>query len=212
MISRVARRARLRMVRRSLTGKGSGDINMGKTASCFYLTGPGRGLQRFGQAREIGAAYLMLLLTILVMGIGLVAVSEVWHTTLRREKELELLFIGDQYRQAIALYAAQSPSGHAQRNPSKLEDLLKDPRVPGTKRYLRKIFPDPITGSPKWGLILGPAGGILGVHSMSQEQPIKTANFSTANKTFENMKRYSDWVFVVGSPPVAIQPPKKSVR
>jgi type II secretory pathway pseudopilin PulG len=186
--------------------------NMGKAESCLYAKRSGWRRQKISPAHELGAAYLMLLLTILVMGIGLVAVSEVWHTTLRREKELELLFIGDQYRQAIKLYAAQSPSGHAQRNPSKLEDLLKDPRVPGTKRYLRKIFPDPITGSPKWGLILGPAGGILGVHSMSQEQPIKTANFSMANKTFENMKRYSDWVFVAGSPPLAIPVPKNSVR
>lgn len=167
-------------------------------------------MRRFGQTREIGAAYLMLLLTILVMGIGLVAVSEVWHTTLRREKERELLFIGDQYRQAIGLYFAQTPAGHAQRYPSKLEDLLKDPRVPGTKRYLRKIFADPITGDTKWGLVLGPGGGILGVHSMSQEQPIKTTNFSTANKAFVNMKRYSDWVFIPGSAQVALQPQKKS--
>lgn len=167
-------------------------------------------MKRFWQAREIGAAYLMLLLTILVMGIGLVAVSEVWHTTLRREKELELLFIGDQYRQSLRLYFTQTPSGNALRYPLKLEDLLKDPRVPGTKRYLRKIFADPITGDTKWGLILGPNGGIVGVHSMSQEQPIKTANFSMENKAFENMKHYSDWVFLVGSTQVVISPPKKS--
>ena len=183
---------------------------MGKSASNNYSKQRScRERNRCGQKREAGAAYLMLLLTIMAMGIGLVAVSEVWHTTLRREKEQELLFVGDQYRQAIGLYYAQAPAGNAQRYPVRLEDLLKDPRVPGTKRYLRKIFADPITGDTNWGLIRGPGGGIQGVHSLSIGQPIKQTNFRYADKAFENMKRYADWVFIHGATPTPVPPPKK---
>lgn len=170
----------------------------------------GRGTYQYRQARESGAAYLMLLLTIMALGIGLVAVSEVWHTTLKREKELELLFIGDQYRQAISHFNAQTPAGHPQRFPLKLLDLLKDPRVPGTKRFLRKMFADPITGEPQWGLIRDANGGIAGVHSLSLEQPIKTTNFSLPNKSFENMKRYSDWVFLAKAA-LVVAPPTKAL-
>ena len=168
-----------------------------------------RGAQWFGPSREAGAAYLMLLLTVMVMGIGLVAVSEVWHTTSQREKEQELLFIGNQYRQALELYYAQSPGGNAQRYPASLEDMLKDPRVPGTKRYLRKVFADPITGDKNWGLIRSPSGGIMGVHSMSVEEPIKKTNFSRVDKGFEGMKQYKDWVFVPRVSLAPVVPPKK---
>ncbi|MFZ2540276.1 MAG: type II secretion system protein [Gallionella sp.] len=163
------------------------------------------------QAREVGAAYVLVLLAVMVMGIGLVAVSEVWHTTLKREKEQELLFIGNQYRQAIGQYYAQT-SGQAQRYPVQLEDLLKDPRFPGTKRYLRKIFPDPMTREGKWGLVRGPSGGIVGVHSLSDEQPIKKTNFRLADKYFEGMTRYSNWVFIHGAGKVAVPPPKQGVQ
>ena len=166
-------------------------------------------MHRCGQAREAGAAYLMLLLLIMVMGLGLVAVSEVWHTTIRREKEQELLFVGNQYRQALELFYAQTPGGHKQRYPATLENMLKDPRVPGTKRYLRKIFADPITGSKDWGLLRAPGGGIIGVYSMSIEEPIKKSNFGRLNNAFEDKKRYKDWVFIQRSSQAPIIPPKK---
>ena len=145
--------------------------------------------------RQAGAAYLMLMLAVVVMGIGLVALSEVWHTTLKRDKEQELLFYGDQFRQAIALYYSNTP-GRAQRYPSKLEDLLKDPRFPGTKRYLRKLFIDPMTGDNNWGLVRDAAGGIIGAHSMSNEETIKKSNFKLADRFFQGKRLYSDWVFV----------------
>jgi len=150
-----------------------------------------------GRTHEEGAAYLMLMLTILIMGIGLVAVSSVWHTAARRDKEQELLFYGAQFQQAIGQYYANSARG--QRFPKELADLLKDPRVPGVKRYLRKIYTDPMTGKKDWGLVRSKSGGIVGVYSKSEEQPIKVANFSVANKHFNGMKQYSDWEFIYRS-------------
>lgn len=146
-------------------------------------------------SRQDGFTYLGLMVLIAIMGITLASVGEVWHMALKREKEQELLFVGNQFRRALDLYYAYTP-GQARRQPLSLEELLRDPRYPGTQRYLRKIYPDPVTGSPVWGLIKGPGGEIYGVHSLSEDEPLKQGNFSLADAMFENRKRYSDWVFM----------------
>jgi type II secretory pathway pseudopilin PulG len=125
------------------------------------------------------------------MGVVLGATAEVWHTTVRRDKERELLFVGSQFRTAIELYYLN----HA-RYPHSLEDLLKDPLYPSTRRYLRKIYRDPMTGRNEWGVVRGADGGILGVHSLSEMQPIKISGFGRAGSGFDGAEKYSEWVFV----------------
>ncbi len=144
---------------------------------------------------EGGFAYFGLLVIILMMGVVLATAGEVWHLAIKREKEQELLFVGNQFRQAIKLYYEHTPP-QAQRYPVRLEDLLRDPRYPSMQRYLRKIYTDPINGSQKWGIVKGPAGEILGVHSLSTAEPVKKANFSSVDKSFENKTKYADWVFM----------------
>lgn len=145
---------------------------------------------------ESGFTYLVLLAIVAIMGIMLAAVGEVWHMTLKREKEQELLFVGDQFRRAFSSYSLRTP-GNARRYPLSLEELLKDPRYPGVQRYLRKIYTDPITGSAKWGLIKGPNGEIFGVHSLSADEPVKKSGFRLVDAKFEGREKYSDWVFMV---------------
>ncbi len=149
---------------------------------------------RFALDRQEGFTYLGLLAFVAIMGVGLLAVGEVWQTAQRREKERELLFIGDQFRRAIGQYY-EHPAGGASRYPATLEDLLKDPRYPSTQRYLRKIYRDPIAGSTEWGVIRKPDGGIYGVYSLSEVEPLKHANFSLADKDFEGKAKYADWIF-----------------
>ena len=144
---------------------------------------------------ERGFTYLVLLAVVAAMGIVLAAAGEVWHMALKREKEQELLFVGDQFRRAFALYTQHTP-GNARRYPLSLEELLKDSRSPGVARYLRKIYPDPITGSTQWGLIKGPNGEIFGIHSLSEDEPVKKSGFSLADLKFEGRTKYSDWVFM----------------
>jgi len=141
-----------------------------------------------------GFTYLTLLLMIVVMGIVLGAAAEVWHTAVQREKERELLFVGNQYRTAIRLYYLNHGAF-----PHNLEDLLKDPQYAFTRRYLRKIYRDPITGSSEWGVERGADGGIVGVHSLSEKHPVKIAGFGVAGNNFEGAVKYSDWVFVFQS-------------
>ena len=108
-----------------------------------------------------------------------------------REREAQLLYTGNQYRRAIERYYVSGPRQY----PRALEDLLKDPRKPGTERYLRKLYLDPVTGKSEWGLVKGPDGGIMGVYSLSETKPIKVAGFGFADRTFEGAEKYSDWKF-----------------
>jgi len=142
-----------------------------------------------------GFTYVGLMIVIAIMGVTLAAAGEVWLTGQRREKERELLFVGEQFRLALDGYYERTP-GQGLRYPAKLEDLLKDPRYPATQRYLRRIYRDPVTGGEEWGLVKGPNGEILGVHSLSEAVPLKQGNFSLVDRGFEGKTKYADWVFM----------------
>ncbi|MFZ2652036.1 MAG: type II secretion system protein [Burkholderiaceae bacterium] len=129
--------------------------------------------------------------------------AEVWATSRQRERELELLFVGDQYRQAIRRYYFAVPKAQARVLPARLEDLLLDERFPVPVRHLRRLYPDPITGSTEWGLAMR-GERIVGVHSLSPATPIKQAGFGHANAVFEARSAYREWVFLF-VPPAAAQ-------
>jgi type II secretory pathway pseudopilin PulG len=139
---------------------------------------------------QFGYTYLTLLFAVAVVGVGLASASSLWHTAQMREKERELLYVGEQYRKAIEEYYKQGKT-----YPRELTQLLRDQRVPGVRRYLRKLYRDPITGKSEWGLVKSPDGGIAGVHSLSEEAPFKQAEFSKAQAEFTGKTKYSDWKF-----------------
>ena len=145
--------------------------------------------------RQSGFTYLTVLYIIAFMGVGLALIGEVWHTAQMREREQELLFAGHQFRKAILLYYESTP-GAPKRYPRTLEELLKDDRFPSARRYLRRLYHDPITGKNEWGIVKAPDGGVMGVYSLSEEKPLKSANFRQRDKEFEGTARYADWKFV----------------
>lgn len=142
-----------------------------------------------------GFTLLWLLYLIVGLGIGMAALGTVWQTALQREKEAQLLFVGDQYRQAIASFSQTVPPDGQKRLPKTLKELLEDPRFPNTVRYLRRLYPDPMTGKVDWVLNKDATGGITGLHSSIDAVPLKTSNFPLALKDFEDTKSYKDWVF-----------------
>jgi type II secretory pathway pseudopilin PulG len=166
------------------------------------------------RGRCSGFTYVGLLFLIAVIGISLAIAGEVWQNAQRREKEQELLFIGNQFRRALTLYQANGAG-----NPARLEDLLKDPRSPNVRRYLRRIYRDPMTGSTEWGLVKS-GDAITGVYSLSGQAPLKKAQFSLADQDFEGKQKYSEWVFsprpkqgaaAPGTrPPAGATPPRNS--
>lgn len=145
--------------------------------------------------KHSGFTYLTVLFIIVVMGIMLARAGLGWSQAEQREKELDLLFAGNAYRQAIMMYYERTP-GLIKNYPATLEDLLTDTRYNLPQHYLRKLYRDPVMNQQQWNTIMAPEGGIMGVHSFSKEKLIKTAGFDEANISFEGAARYSDWEFV----------------
>jgi type II secretory pathway pseudopilin PulG len=139
-----------------------------------------------------GFTYLIALFLVALMAAGYATIGELWHTASLREKEAELLYVGNQYRKAIERYYLSGP----RRYPRTLEELVKDPRAPATVRHIRKLYPDPITGSSEWAIVKAPDGGIMGVHSRSEAPPLKTTNFELRDRELDGAKTYVDWKFV----------------
>jgi len=101
---------------------------------------------------QAGFTYVGLLAAVAIMGLMLTVVSRVWSVTEQRERETQLLFVGDAIRMAISGYFA-----HGHKYPQSLQDLLADDRTPTPMRYLRRLYFDPMTGAADWTLILARA-------------------------------------------------------
>ena len=56
-----------------------------------------------------GFTYLAVLFIVATITAGLALIGEMWETAAKREKEAELLFIGDQYRKANGRYYESTP-------------------------------------------------------------------------------------------------------
>ena len=141
---------------------------------------------------------LALLLILLLGGLSTLLAAEVWATTMQREREAQLLFVGDQYRRAITSYYLMTPTA-VKVYPRSLNDLIEDDRFPRRVQHLRRLYRDPITDGD-WGLVkLGE--GIVGVHSLSEAPTLKKASFPSQYKEFEVTKKYDQWQFVARPSP-----------
>jgi type II secretory pathway pseudopilin PulG len=142
-----------------------------------------------------------LLVALSVMAILMTAAMPAWRQLVRREKEAELVFRGEQYARAIGLFQRKAGPGVL---PPSLDVLVE-------QKFLRKQYKDPITGadfellratldarpgeagadssvqgSP--GQAPGQApGGIVGVVSTSTDESIRIYNGRT---------HYNEWQFV----------------
>ena len=143
-----------------------------------------------------GFTYLGLLFAIALGGGALATAAALFSTEAKRDRETELLFVGDQFRAAIGAYHDEAPAGQPLAFPRSFDDLLEDKRWPVKRRHLRKVFTDPMTGSSEWGIVPGPNGSIMGVFSRSQTAPLKRGRFPFAYADFTGAASYSDWRFV----------------
>lgn len=149
--------------------------------------------------RQRGFTYVGLLL-VAMSSAALAAAASLWSIDSRRDKEAELLFVGGQFTQAIAAFRERTPAGQMQRFPRTLEELLDDKRWPTTRRHLRQVHVDPMTGRREWGIVDAPGGGVLGVYSLSQAQPVKRGGFAPEHEDFAAADSYRGWRFVYVAP------------
>jgi len=164
--------------------------------------------------REAGYTLVVLVMAIAVMSIMVMIALQTVEFQMRREREAELIFRGEQYVEAIRLYKQKYG-----RYPMRMKELWE-----AKPRVLRQKWTDPITGSEEWGLVflgqdgrqVGGRGGrargqrptptptpvfsrqregggekvgpIVGVHSLSEKQSIKI---------YEGRNTYNEWLFVL---------------
>ena len=138
-----------------------------------------------------GFTYVMVLVAVVVLGILVEAATTVTSHIAQVDREAELLFRGQAYQRAIKIYYNVAKSF-----PRLLEDLVMDPRSQN-RRHIRALYPDPMAKGEKkeWLLIRASDGGIAGVASNSNDEPLKRANFPKELKKFDAAKAYSDWIF-----------------
>jgi type II secretory pathway pseudopilin PulG len=143
-------------------------------------------------AETAGFTYIGLLIAVVIMGISLSAVGTVWRTQAQREREQELLFIGHEFRTAIAAYYRAG----AHQYPQDISDLLEDKRWPEPRHFLRRLYADPMTGAQDWTILRTDMLGITGIASSSNAEPLKKKGFALDEAAFEDATCYCDWKFV----------------
>jgi len=160
--------------------------------------------------REAGFTYVGLIVLVTIIGLVGAATLKADALLRRAAAEQELLEIGAAFSAALTSYAEATPRGQPPQPPS-LEELLKDPRFPGTRRHLRKIFVDPVTGKAEWGIVWlnkgggtdGKGSGVVAVYSLSESKPLKQANFDARFQNLEGREHISDWKFAATGQGVA---------
>lgn len=163
-----------------------------------------------GKPAQAGFSYLFVLMLIAFIGMGLAAAGTLWRTDAQRAREADLLFIGEQYRQAIRSYYELDPA--QPRLPQGIDELLEDNRRPNIVRHLRRAYRDPLTRG-EFEIIRAPdTKGILGVYSRSTAKPFKSAGFLPEQQLFSKADSYSEWRFEFIVPviqPVQVKEPNK---
>lgn len=150
--------------------------------------------------RQAGFAWLFVLFLLAAASAAGAVVAQRWADQSARDKERQLLRIGDAYAKALAEYRAASP-GSDKRFPRALEDLLYDGRLVGTRRHLRKLYVDPVTGQADWVLLRDARGDIIGLHSKSDQRPWARIAMKLEFTDLAAAERYADWIFTPRLPP-----------
>ena len=154
--------------------------------------------------RPSGLVLLALLIMLILVGVGALGAAEVWSTSLKREREAQLLFVGNQYRRAILDYWKMSPGRRGY--PPSIDVLLTDNRFPNPVHHLRRVYRDPMTDTGEFEPIMQ-SNAMVGVHSVSTDAPIKHAGFAAPYQQFESAESYTQWQFVFLPPGARLTTP-----
>jgi type II secretory pathway pseudopilin PulG len=155
--------------------------------------------------RAHGLVLLALLIFLALASLATTLAAGVWATARQRDREAELLFVGDQYRRAVESYWRVTP-GRVKVLPGSLDVLLQDDRFPTPVRHLRRLYADPLTGEEL--VLVRQGGGIAGVQSPSKATPLKTAGFPARYRQFEGATSYEQWQFVFVPPRTGARTPQ----
>jgi hypothetical protein len=104
-------------------------------------------------ASDAGYALLLLMMAVTLLLISLTVALPSVSTEAQRDREEELIFRGNEYARAIALFHSRF-----NRYPNSVDDLLK--KTNGI-RFLRRAYKDPMTKSGAWRFVHVSGAGML---------------------------------------------------
>ena len=144
--------------------------------------------------RPRGVVLLGLVAFLALAGLLAVNFAESMATARQREREAQLLWVGQQYRAALESYWRSTP-GPVKHLPVTLDELVRDSRFPNPVRHLRRVYPDPLQPDVPWGLVRR-GNQILGVYSQSDAAPLRRSGFAAGLEAFEGATQYAAWRFL----------------
>lgn len=154
--------------------------------------------------RQKGMLLIGVLVLLALASLTAVQTGQRWFDTRQRESEQDLLFVGEQYRQAIESYWREAPNS-VQQMPRSVDDLIRDKRFPFPKRHLRKEFRDPLAPAQAFAELRdGPL--LIGVYSQAEGTPFRQSGFEGLQKTFNGAQTYADWKFNYGPAALSATP------
>lgn len=103
------------------------------------------------------------MLSLVALGVGLAVALPRANNDVKRARETELRFVLGEFRRAAARFHER-----VGRWPADLQDLVEGP---GGQRFLRRVYPDPMTGKSDWVVEESATGGFL-VRSASVERSL----------------------------------------
>ncbi len=131
---------------------------------------------------EKGFVYLWALFAVVLAGVAMAGAGQMWQVKSQREKEAELMFIGEEFRKAIMSYY----NANSKQYPASLEDLLKDSRSVNIKRHLRKIYIDPMTNTSEWGIVEEPPPNTAAAKSSASSAQNKNSTTGSSSTSTGN--------------------------
>ena len=144
---------------------------------------------------QAGFTYIALLAVLALVGIALATIGTRWADRVQREREQELLRVGQLYAQALLAYHRGSP-GSDKTWPKDVQELLQDPRMLGTVRHLRAAYPDPMVPGQPLVLIRAADNTIRGVYSSSMAAPFRDGGVDLGVVVLPPVQHYADWQFI----------------
>jgi hypothetical protein len=146
-----------------------------------------------------GYSLIIAIIAVTILSILLLKARIMWETVIGRDMEEELIFRARQYVSAINLYKIKNNNFY----PKKLKVLYE-------KKFLRKLYKDPISESKEWNVIMQPTRlgkkKLLIVPKKLVKKIIGTAHIigviSTSIKEgfreYRGKKHYNEWAFYLG--------------
>lgn len=141
-----------------------------------------------------GVVLMGLVVLLALAGLALLQFGESAATARQREREAQLLWVGQQYRSALESYYRATP-GPVKHLPVSLDELVRDSRFPNPVRHLRKLYADPLQPEVPLGLVKR-GSQIIGVYSQSDTAPLRRSGFAPGLESFEGAAQYSAWRFL----------------